>query len=125
MNVKELYNKCLAQVPEEISKEVDEQFNSIMKTILKEKMFKNITQELFETYKSKNNDYGDSFSKLFKKRGIMYSLDHFQEKINRIEALQSKKNLVKDESYIDSLKDLANYAILTLVEIEVENVLDS
>lgn len=86
---------------------------------LKEHKFKSICEGLLETYKKKNADYGDSFSKLFKKRGMSYPLIHFEEKLNRIEALQAKDNDVKGETYIDSLKDLANYAILTLVEIEL------
>lgn len=49
---------------------------------------------------------------------MTYPIIHMQEKLNRIEALQKKNNDVKGETYIDSLKDLANYAILTLVEIE-------
>lgn len=85
----------------------------------KEDVFEDICQELFDTYKKKNADYGDSFAKLFKKRGMSYPLIHFEEKINRIEALQSKANEVDSETYVDSLKDLANYAILTLVEIQM------
>lgn len=88
---------------------------------IKEYKFKKICENLLDTYKKKNADYGDSFAKLFKKRGMSYPLIHFEEKINRIEALQEKGNEVKGETYIDSLKDLANYAILTLIEIDKAN----
>ena len=80
-------------------------------------LFKYICDDMLETYKTKNADYGDSFAKLFKKYGMTYPIIHMQEKLNRIEALQAKGNDVKGETYIDSLKDLANYAILTLIEI--------
>lgn len=86
---------------------------------IKDRMFNNICQTLFDTYKKKNADYGDSFSRIFKKRGMSYALDHLEEKVYRIEALQAKDNDVKDETYVDSLKDLANYAILTLIELEL------
>lgn len=86
---------------------------------IKEQKFKKICENLLDTYKKKNADYGDSFAKLFKKRGMSYPLIHFEEKINRIEALQEKGNEVDGETYVDSLKDLANYAILTLIELEV------
>lgn len=89
---------------------------------IKEQKFKNICNELLDTYIKKNADYGDSFAKLFKKRGMSYPLIHFEEKINRIEALQQKTNEVPNETYIDSLKDLANYAILTLIEIDSNNI---
>ena len=81
-------------------------------------LFKSICDDMLETYKAKNADYGDSFKKLFEKYGMTYPIIHMQEKLNRIEALQDKDNDVKGETYLDSLKDLANYAILTLIEIE-------
>lgn len=81
-------------------------------------LFKSICDDMLETYKAKNADYGDSFKKLFEKYGMTYPIIHMQEKLNRIEALQKKNNDVKGETYLDSLKDLANYAILTLIEIE-------
>lgn len=81
-------------------------------------LFKSICDDMLETYKKKNSDYGNSFSKLFEKYGITYPIIHMEEKLNRIEALQKKENEVQGETYIDSLKDLANYAILTLIEIE-------
>ena len=81
-------------------------------------LFKSICDDMYETYVAKNADYGDSFKKLFEKYGMTYPIIHMQEKLNRIEALQSKGNDVKGETYLDSLKDLANYAILTLIEIE-------
>lgn len=81
-------------------------------------LFKSICEDMLETYKAKNADYGDSFKKLFEKYGMTYPIIHMQEKIARIEALQKKNNDVKGETYLDSLKDLANYAILTLIEIE-------
>lgn len=84
----------------------------------KEEKFSQITSELLETYKAKNKDYGDSFAKLFEEYGMTYSIIHLQEKINRIKSLQKKSNEVKGETYVDSLKDLANYAILTLIELE-------
>lgn len=86
---------------------------------IKENEFKSICNELLETYRKKNADYGDSFAKLFKKRGMIYPIIHLEEKLNRIEALQDKNNDVSGETYIDSLKDLANYAILTLIELQV------
>lgn len=81
-------------------------------------LFKSICKDMLETYKAKNADYGDSFKKLFEKYGMTYPIIHMQEKLNRIEALQAKNHEVKGETYLDSLKDLANYAILTLIEIE-------
>lgn len=96
-----------------------ETLDQIPDQTLKYQLFKNICDELRETYSKKNNDYGDSFSKLFEEYGMTYSIIHLQEKINRIKSLQRKENEVKNETFIDSLKDLANYAILTLIELDL------
>lgn len=76
-----------------------------------------ICKELHDTYVRKNHDYGDSFSKLFKKYKMPYALGHMEEKLQRIDSLSKKKAAVVGESIQDSLLDLANYAILTLIEL--------
>lgn len=93
------------------------------------KSFKNITSKMAETYEKKNHDYGDSFDKSLDKFGLLASVVRMGDKMNRIESLINKSvqnpaypsvsvedvNLVKDESIKDTLLDLANYAVMTLV----------
>ena len=80
--------------------------------------FKEITDRMCDIYKQKNSDYGNSFSKLFKKCGMTYAYGHLAEKIERIDSLSNNDAKVQGESMIDSLYDLANYSILTIMEIE-------
>lgn len=80
--------------------------------------FKEITDKMLETYKSKNKDYGDSFHKLFEECGMTYAYGHLAEKLERINSLRKNEAKVKGESMKDSLYDLANYAILTIIELE-------
>ena len=80
--------------------------------------FKEITDKMLETYKSKNKDYGDSFRNIFKECGMTYAYGHLKEKLERVKSLMSDEAKVKGESMKDSLYDLANYAILTIMEIE-------
>ncbi len=80
--------------------------------------FKEITDKMLETYKSKNKDYGDSFRNIFKECGMIYAYGHLKEKLERVKSLMSDEAKVKGESMKDSLYDLANYAILTIMEIE-------
>lgn len=80
--------------------------------------FKSITDKMLETYKAKNHDYGNSFSELFKECGMTYAYGHMAEKLKRVKSLMSDEGKVKGESMKDSLYDLANYAILTIMEIE-------
>lgn len=84
----------------------------------KNQKFAFICEELKAIYKAKNADYGDSFTRLFKEYGITYSIIHLEEKLNRIKSLQKKSNDVDGETYVDSLKDLVNYGILTLIELQ-------
>ena len=97
-------------------------FNSIVMGEQNEKndadRFKEITDKMCDIYKKKNSDYGSSFSKLFKKCGMTYAYGHLAEKIERIDSLSNNEAKVQGESMIDSLYDLANYSILTIMEIE-------
>lgn len=83
-----------------------------------------ITQELNEIYKSKNADYGDAFGDTFQKLGIVSAVTRISDKTNRLVSLAAKtdeERLVKDETIKDTLMDLANYAIMTLIEMEKDN----
>ena len=97
-------------------------FNSIVMGKQNEKTdadrFKEITDKMFETFKAKNHDYGSSFSNLFKECGMTYAYGHMAEKLERVKSLMKDDAKVKGESMKDSLYDLANYAILTIMELE-------
>ena len=80
--------------------------------------FKEITDKMFETFKAKNHDYGSSLSNLFKECGMTYAYGHMAEKLERVKSLMKDDAKVKGESMKDSLYDLANYAILTIMELE-------
>ena len=80
--------------------------------------FKEITDKMFETFKAKNHDYGSSFSNLFKECGMTYTYGHMAEKLERVKSLMKYEAKVNGEGMKDSLLDLANYAILTVMEIE-------
>ncbi|WP_050607244.1 DUF1599 domain-containing protein [Clostridium niameyense] len=80
------------------------------------KMCKNLN----DLYKSKNHDYGDSFGETFKKLGVISAVTRITDKVNRLQSLATKEQLVNDESIKDTLMDLANYSIMTLIELEGE-----
>lgn len=77
-----------------------------------------VLQELHDTYLRKNADYGDSFAALYAEFGPTYAIAHIVEKTARIRALLKHTANVSGESMRDSLMDLANYAILTVMEID-------
>lgn len=79
---------------------------------------KKICDNLNDLYKAKNQDYGDSFSKSYKEYGLTMSLIRLEDKLNRLKSLNKNGNAqVKDESIQDTLMDLANYSIMTLIEL--------
>lgn len=78
-----------------------------------------LMNELLETFVAKNTDYGDSFAESFKEFGIVSAVVRMNDKMNRIKSLSKKGGRqVKDESLRDSLMDLANYALMTVVELD-------
>ena len=77
--------------------------------------FVDITTDMAKTYAAKNHDYGNSFEQSCNKFGIIASVVRLGDKMNRIESLVTKKAEVKDESIKDTLLDLANYAIMTVM----------
>lgn len=90
-----------------------------MQTTNKYKRHEEICKKLNEVYMQKNRAYGDSFSETYRKLGIISAVTRMTDKMNRIQNLSVNKNIDKgDESLIDSCLDLANYAIMTVMELE-------
>ncbi|HID0796035.1 TPA: DUF1599 domain-containing protein [Clostridium botulinum] len=85
---------------------------------MKYELHKRICVDLNEVYKHKNHDYGDSFGETYEKLGIISAVTRITDKVNRLQSLCTKEQKVKDESIKDTLRDLANYSIMTLIEME-------
>ncbi len=81
-------------------------------------MHSNVCKELTELYRKKNHDYGDSFHKSFQEFGLTMAAIRMQDKLNRFKALIKAEGEVSDESIRDTVIDLANYAILTVMEMD-------
>ena len=82
---------------------------------------KAITLELNDLYARKNQDYGDSFHLSYLEEGMAMARIRLGDKLNRFKSLtKSNSQEVKDESIRDTLIDLANYAIMTIMEIDRE-----
>lgn len=75
-----------------------------------------ICEEIHDLYETKNHDYGDSFAKGFREYGLIMPVIRLEDKFNRFKQLVDREGLVKNESVEDTLIDLANYAIMTVLE---------
>ena len=80
-----------------------------------ESRFRFITEEMEKLYSRKNADYGDAFTESLDEDGRLVSKIRIKDKLNRFSQLISNDALVNDESMRDTLIDLANYAVMTLM----------
>lgn len=82
-----------------------------------------LCNKMHETYVKKNSDYGSAYTKLREKYPDII-LIHLNEKVSRLESLMSRpgsKPNVVGESIDDTLLDIANYAIMEIVERMMKN----
>lgn len=83
---------------------------------------KALCKELHDLYYKKSNDYGDSFGATYRQLGIASALVRISDKYNRLMSLGTgKEQMVNDESIRDTLIDLANYSLMTILELDYEN----
>ena len=81
----------------------------------REEVFREITGKMADVYAAKNHDYGNSF--LFtRERYPNAILIRLFDKLNRLDTLIGGESAKVDESIDDTLVDLANYAVMELVE---------
>ena len=78
--------------------------------------FENVLYEMNELYKERNSEYGNSFSNLYEEIGPVGAISQMYHKMSRL-VNDCKSGKIKE----DSLIDLANYTIMTLVEVKNRN----
>lgn len=77
---------------------------------------KELVLGLNKIYYQKNVDYGDSFNKSLDEDGLLVAKIRIMDKVNRFKTLlKADEALVKDESIEDTLLDMANYALMTVM----------
>lgn len=81
--------------------------------------FKKIATELGELYDKKNKAYGNSFSDTYKKLGLISAVTRISDKFNRLCNLAPNPDIDNlGESLEDTLRDMASYCIMTVMELE-------
>ena len=108
---------------EELDKALELINNTKIKPLEDSKIEKHklICEKLNKLYEAKNTDYSDSFGKSYKEYGLTMPCIRLEDKLNRLKSLNFSRSIkVKDESIEDTLMDLANYAIMTLIELDGE-----
>ena len=81
-----------------------------------------LCNQLNAIYAKKNHDYGDSFHATYLEEGMAMARIRLSDKLNRFKSLTKSADVaqVTDESIRDTLLDLANYAIMTVLELDEE-----
>ena len=85
---------------------------------------KAICDELNSLYERKNHDYGDSFHQTFVEEGLAMTRIRLKT-LSRLSANDAGQQQVTDESIRDTLMDLANYAIMTILEMDEEKGMET
>ena len=82
-----------------------------------------LCKELNDLYAKKNRDYGNSFHDTYLEEGLAMSRIRLSDKLARFKKLSHKcdyEGSVEDESIRDTLIDLANYALMTVMELDLD-----
>lgn len=80
-----------------------------------------VLSDLESTLKSKNKDYGDSFKQSYDEFGMTAVNIRLTDKFNRFKQLAKGADPQVDESLKDTIKDIAGYMVLTLIELNRED----
>lgn len=80
--------------------------------------FDEILSEMKELYLKKNADYGNSFGDAIQKFGYPTAIARIYDKYNRVEKMVLGEKMNIQESLRDNLIDIANYCILTVIELD-------
>lgn len=84
---------------------------------------KEIFDQIHETYIQKNRAYGNSFDKSYLDYGPVAALVRMSDKWNRLNSLMLNPDIPQgDESVKDTLLDLANYCVMTVMAMETKDI---
>lgn len=85
------------------------------------KRHEELVMDLHDTFMKKNADYGSSFHDTYEDLGIISAITRISDKFNRAKNLAKnpQSQNVKSEAITDTLLDMANYCIMTVMEMEL------
>lgn len=85
--------------------------------------FEMVTAEMLNMYQRKNADYGNSFAETIREFGFIPAVARINDKLKRVKNMVKGRemNIIKDESLRDNLMDIANYCVLTIMELDNQN----
>ena len=107
---------------EEIKKNLSEGLKDMAGSDTHNATFESVLDEMKELHAKKDKDYGSAFHKSFEEFGVTSGVVRLNDKMERVKSLvKNGKAEIKDESLLDTLKDLASYAVMLYVELKNKN----
>lgn len=87
-------------------------------------VFNTLTKQMSDTFAKKRKDYGQTTTETYDKFGPVSMLTRMHDKMGRLDNLlgRAQENNVLNESIEDTLLDLANYALITILEMRKKTV---
>lgn len=121
--IKEIDNMSKLSVDELLVSMMEEAYKHEDEYVEKEpteiERFESILDEMLDTFKRKNADYGNSVSDTYSDFGLVSYVVRIADKYNRLKNLsKSNKQEVDDESIRDTLLDMANYCVLAVKDLD-------
>ena len=77
--------------------------------------YQQIINKLYKIYVDKNHDYGNSFDDTCDEFGLIAPVIRMNDKIKRCKSVLKNNDFKVNESVEDTISDLANYCIMTLM----------
>ena len=106
-------------IREEVEKQLSEGLKDMAGSDTHNATFESVLDEMKELHAKKDKDYGSAFHKSFEEFGATAGVVRLNDKMERVKSLvKNGKVEVKDESLLDSLEDLACYAVMLYVELK-------
>ena len=104
---------------EEIKKNMSEGLKEMAGSDTHKATFDSVLDEMKELHAKKDKDYGSAFHKSFEEFGVTAGVVRLNDKMERVKSLvKNGMAEVKDESLLDTLKDMASYAVMLYVELK-------
>ena len=106
-------------IREKVEKQLSENLKDMAGSDTRKATFESVLDEMKELHAKKDKDYGSAFHKSFEEFGVTAGVVRLNDKMERVKSLvKNGKAEVKDESLLDSLKDMASYAVMLYVELK-------
>ena len=81
--------------------------------------FESVLDKMKDLHAKKDKDYGSAFHKSFEEFGVTAGVVRLNDKMERVKSLvKNGKAEVKEEGLLDSLEDMACYAVMLYVELK-------